>query len=488
MSLSLALSNALTGLRANTVQADIIANNVANSLTEGYARRSVALSPSAVGGTGAGVRVDGIIRASSPGLTEARRTAQSDAGAANTFTAAQNRLADAIGEPGAPRALATAADRLDSTLAAAIDSPESAVRLSDVVLAATDYASAINKVAAEAGALRTEADASIASQVRTINSSLVSIQSLNGEIKARSLGGGDVSALLDQRSQLIENISGMVPLRTIMREDNQVALFARNGAQLLDGSAVELGFQPTRVVTPDQTLANGALSGLTTNGQPVRIGEAGDGGLFDGGSLSAAFAVRDRIVPALSGDLDALAADLITRVQGLGADPTLAPGQPGLFTDDGLAFNVVNLTGLAGRISVNDAVNPGEGGLATRIRDGINAATTGDVGDAQILSGLQDALRAAVPAPSATGLSSQRSAAGFASELSSVVLARASSADEESLFRAGRLDQLRDAELSETAVDTDQELSRLLVVEQSYSANAKVIEVIDSLLARLLQI
>ncbi len=488
MSLSLAISNALTGLRANTTQADIISNNVANALTQGYARRSVGLAPASAGGIGSGVRVDGIIRASSPAVTEARRVAQSAAGAADTAMLAQNRLANVIGEPGAPRSLATTADRLDSTLAAAIDSPESAVRLSDAVTAAVDYAASINRIAAEAVALRTEADASISGQVRTINTSLTAIQSLNAEIKARALGGGDVSALLDQRAQLIEKISAMIPVRTVARDNEQVALFARNGGQLLDGAVFELGFEPTRLVTADQTLANGALSGITTNGQPVRIGEAGEAGLFDGGSLAAAFAVRDRIVPAVADTLDTLAADLIGRVQGLGADPSLAPGDAGLFTDGGGAFDPANLTGLAGRIAVNAAVNPATGGAVTRLRDGINAAAVGDAGDAGILTGLQDALRALIPAPTGGDLTGQRASAGFAAELSAMTLSDAARADEDSLFRKGRLDQLKDAELSDTGVDTDQELSRLLLVEQSFAANARVIQVIDGLLEQLLRI
>ena len=47
---------------------------------------------------------------------------------------------------------------------------------------------------------------------------------------------------------------------------------------------------------------------------------------------------------------------------------------------------------------------------------------------------------------------------------------------------------LVEAEGQTTRVDTDQELQRLLIVEQAYAANARVIETIDRLIQNLLEI
>ena len=121
MTLSLALNNALSGLQANTRQAEVISTNVANALTEGFGRRGLSLSPGAI----SGVRVDGVVRASAPALTEARRFADASASAASVLSDAFTRLASAVGEPGGLAALATAADDLDAALAAAADTPES---------------------------------------------------------------------------------------------------------------------------------------------------------------------------------------------------------------------------------------------------------------------------------------------------------------------------------------------------------------------------
>ncbi len=485
MTLSLALNNALSGLQVNTQKAEVISTNVANALTDGFGRRELALSSLATTG---GVRVDGVIRASSPAVAEARRFADAAAGDANVRSDAFTSLANAIGEPGNPGALATIADDFDASLSAAADTPESAALLKGAVLAAGDYAASINRIAAEVVNLRATADTSIASQVQTINSSLGKIQSLNAEIKTRELSGGDISALLDQRESLIKEVSSMIPIRTIERPYNEVAIYAANGGQLLDGKAYEIGFAASPGAAPGATIANGGLSGITLNGVPIAIGEGNGDGLLDGGSLAASFEVRDQIAPEASAMLDGLAAGLITRVQDLPQDGTLSPGDPGLFTDSGAAFDPADEFGVALRISLNPLVDQAAGGETFRLRDGLNAASQGVVGDATILRGLREALVANEPPTASSGLTSSRSAAGFAAELSVNLLTSADRAQGAALFEEGAATALLEAELAETGVDTDQELSRLLQVEQAFSANARVVSVVDELFERLLQL
>ncbi|MEZ5917889.1 MAG: flagellar basal body rod C-terminal domain-containing protein [Parvularculaceae bacterium] len=47
---------------------------------------------------------------------------------------------------------------------------------------------------------------------------------------------------------------------------------------------------------------------------------------------------------------------------------------------------------------------------------------------------------------------------------------------------------LQEAELSRTGVDTDRELQNLLLIEQAYAANARVIEVASQMIQRLLEL
>ncbi|MEM9043671.1 MAG: flagellar hook-associated protein FlgK [Pseudomonadota bacterium] len=488
MTLSLALNNALSGINVTSRQADAISDNVANALSEGFGRRDVQITSANAGGTGIGARVAGIDRAANPALTESRRLAEAELGRRDTISEGLARIAAQIGEPGDPQSLTSLADTLDAALAQAVDSPESPSLLNNVALSAGDYANQINRVAIEINTVRTETDASITQQVSVLNRNLGEIEALNDEIRSRNLAGLDTSALQDERQRLIDKVSSLIPIRVAKRDGGEVALFGRNGGQLLDGRAFEVEFTGTSVVTADRSLAAGNLSGLSIEGRPIDIGLGGDRGLLDGGSLSAAFELRDRILPDIIDQVDGLAADLVTRVQDLPQDPTLAPGDPGLFTDAGVAFDPANTLGLGSRIALNAAVDPLVGGDPTLLRDGLNATTVGEVGNASVLSGIQEALREQRAAPAGTGITGVQGVADLAADLGGLLLAEAANAEEDRLQQQGRTDALFDSERAVTGVDTDRELSRLLLIEQTFQANARVIEVVDSLLARLVQI
>jgi hypothetical protein len=181
----------------------------------------------------------------------------------------------------------------------------------------------------------------------------------------------DASPLMDQRQQLIDKIAEIVPLRQIDRDTGQIALISTGGAVLLDGRPALFGFTPVGKVTPDMTLASGALSGLTMNGRPVTFGDGS--GKLDGGAMAANFRLRDIEAPVQQVRLDALARDLIARFANPSVDTTLTSGAPGLFTDAGAAFNAATETGLAGRLAVNAAADPANGGALWRLRDGLGA-------------------------------------------------------------------------------------------------------------------
>src|SRR5690606_23132996 len=63
MSLSLTLSNALSGLQVNQSALQVTSNNIANVNTAGYSRKVVNTSPRVLGSQGAGVEISAITRA-----------------------------------------------------------------------------------------------------------------------------------------------------------------------------------------------------------------------------------------------------------------------------------------------------------------------------------------------------------------------------------------------------------------------------------------
>jgi flagellar hook-associated protein 1 len=483
MTISATMSNALSGLTAASRAAEVVSSNVANALTDGYARRELQLSSRSVGSAGQGVQVTGVRRMTDPVVTGDRRVAEAGAADRSLRADALSRIERAIGSPEETGSLTQRIATLETTLIEAASRPDSDARLNAVADAARALAIMLGHVTDEVQAVRKNADAGIGNDVQRINDALRGVADLNSQILGLSATGRDASALMDQRQQLIDGISALIPLREIQRSNGQIGLYTTGGAALLDGSQpARLEFAPMGVITAEMTLGSGALSPLTLNG---RVVDTRDGGLLSGGELAARFALRDDLGPRIQLDLDAIARDLIERLAPPGPDATLPPGAPGLFTDEGAALVHAAEQGLAGRIALNAVVDPRQGGAVWRLRDGLGAVVPGPSGNPALLTALGSALTDARPTASGALAGVSRSVAVLASQITSGIASARISAETETSFTAARADALRTMEL-EGAIDTDRELQDLLMIERAYGANARVVRAVDEMIQLLL--
>ena len=482
MSLSASLANALTGLTASARAASVVSSNVSNALTEGYARRELHLSPQSVGGRGAGVRVDGVTRVVDRTLLTDRRLADGEAGNARLKSGFLARIEGMTGTPEDAGSLSARVATLESALIQAASRPDSQARLQGAVDAATGLAGHLNALSDALQRERMNADAGISAQVRTLNESLSGIDRLNDEILAAAASGHDATALMDQRQTLVDRVAAIVPVREVAREHDQISLYTTGGAILLEGNPAVIGFSAAGVITPDMTIGSGALSGFTINGLAV---PSSDSGALGGGTLGALVAIRYDLAPAAQVQLDAVARDLVERFESPAIDPTRGPGQPGLFTDNGAAFDPLIEEGLAGRIALNALVDPRQGGQLWRLRDGLGAAAPGSVGDATLLQSLGTALSVARSPASGNFVGAARSASGLAADVLSGFAISRQSAEARESFATARHDALKEMQLAQ-GVDTDAEMQTLLMVEQAYAANARVVQVIDDLIQQLI--
>lgn len=481
MSLTQSVANALSGLSAASRMAETVAANLANALTEGYGRRQVELSSRVNGLAGAGVQVDGITRITDRAILADRRDAQSQHAGSSLSAAVLARVEQALGNADAGTSLAAQVTALQAALQAAGADPSSDIVLQQVFDRLDALADGIRHAADTVQTERQQADRAIAADIDLLNRNLLAVEQVNRDIVTARVTGTDPSGLLDRRQTLIDTIATIVPVREIARENGTIALMTPGGEMLLDGRARQYEFTPVAVVTADMTLHSGALSGIMRDGQPIS-GPAGIGRL-DGGTLGAAMRLRDDLLPAQGETLDRFAADLIARLSG-SADPTLAPADPGLFTDAGAAHDPALLTGLAGRITVNAAVDPAQAGALWHLRDGIGAAAPGPVGDATQLVRWADAL-------DATSILAPGSPAGRLGDHAARISAQAANArlmsDEAQAMSGARWRLLREAEFA-TGVDSDHELQLLLAIERAYAANARTLATVDAMFRTLLEI
>jgi flagellar hook-associated protein 1 FlgK len=481
MSITGAMNNALTGLAAASRGASTVSNNLANALTDGYARRELDLS--ARSGTG-GVQVNGEVRIINQTLLNDRRSSDADFARGEAQVDFLIAVQGVIGEPGSPMSLSDLMVDLETALVASAAQPQSGAMLEQGV---GKLSQLVDRLAGTASAIQQErgrADSEIDNMVTRLNSDLSRIERLNDDIKRAVLRGESGGGLLDERQRLIDSVSEIVPIREVDRGNGVVALMSPGGI-LMDGPAPRISFAPATVVTADLSIGGGTLSGLSVNGTALDLGR--DKHLLSGGRLEGLFAVRDLLGPSVQARLDGFARDLVERFEAGSVDPSRPSGSPGLLTDGGAAFDPAFETGLAGRLQVNPLVDPAQGGEAWRLRDGLGSSVPGNIGDASGLHRLSGAL-AELRSPASGGFpAGVRNASGLASDvLTSVGLVR-EMAESDAAYAMARSTALNDRLLSD-GVDSDSEMQRLLLIEQSYAANARVISASQEMLDTLMRI
>ncbi len=476
MTLGSAMNMAMTGLSVSARLAELVSTNVANATTAGFVRREAEVSALVLGGQGAGVRISAVRRDLDPHLLAERRGADAALAAAQTLTRFQRAAESALGGAEDGTSLSSRIADLESALLSASGQPDSDSLLARVLSAAQSLTSQINAASQGIQALRGQADRAIASDVSLLNGALQKVQDMNSQIRSTAASGRDTAALQDLRQSTIDSIATIVPLRQVPRENGDIALYTTAGAALVEGRAAVFGFAPTTTVTADQALGTGGLGGLTLNGRPLATDATG---LVSGGSLSAHFAIRDQIAPGVQQGLDNLAKDLILRFQDPAVDATRTAGEAALFTEAGAPLNPNGLPGLAGRLDVNAAVDPAAGGAIWRLRDGLGAGNAGAIGDPSLLRVLADTLMQA----GSFGKTAERQAA----DLMSATATSRLRAEDELAYASTRATSLQEQEAAK-GVDTDQELQHLMQIERAYSANARMLQIVDQMLATLMEI
>lgn len=483
MSITGALSNALSGLGAASRSAEVVASNIANAMTEGYGRRTVTLS-SATANSSGGVTIVGTTRHVDPNLLSERRLAGASLSSGDRLLSFALQAEGLIGVPGDGNSLADRVVELETALVSASNMPDATERLQNVTRSANRLAQGFKDASDGIQAQRMAADQNINAMVEALNSDLSRLAELNSEIVQAQVSGWDTSALLDQQQQIIDRVSELIPVRILSRDKGAVALYSMQGATLLDGSAAQLGFTPSNQITPFQRIDDGTLPGLILNGQPIRTDSTS--GVVKGGLLSAEFVVRDELAVEAQANLDALAQDMIERFQTVGVDPTLTAGQAAFFTDTGAVFTGPDNTGLSNRIALNANLAPRQGGNILLVRDGLASVGAGPASSNLILGNLVDAMSADRTLGVAT-IDGSGSAHDLVTRLISHNGGQRLEREQTASFNAGKFNALKDAELAE-GVDSDHEMQQLLLVEQAYTANARVIQTVDALMDALLRI
>ena len=470
MSLSGALNSATAGLHTTQGQSRIAADNVSNAMTPGYVRREAVLV-TASGGQGGAVisevrrEVDATLQRMSR-LENSRMTQyQSIQEGLTTYTAY-------LGQPGDGTSPADRFNDFQNSLTTLVNMPSSNGAQTSVALAAEDLVRSVKGAATTLSTTLNDVNMEIRYEVADLNTALYQLRDLNASGSGFTPGSLEAAQFDEKVDTILDQISGIVDTRIHRSSNGSISLYTVSGAALLEGRVVQdVTFNPS----------DGTLMAGNQDITPFKDGVRG----IQHGSLAGLSELKRETKPQFSQHLDEYARGLIQTFEE--ADASLAPGEAGLFTDNGIAFDPANITGLASRLQINSKISSTGEAEVWRIRDGLGATSPGAGSETVQINAFLAGLDTAMNAATGTGIPAEVTLRDFSAEMITSQAATRARAENDYNAAASAAEVVMSARRNSEGVNIDDEMQQLLLIEQSYAANSRVLtavsEMIDTLIA-----
>ncbi len=232
-----------SGLLATQRALATTANNITNASTEGYNRQRVNLAsrpPEFIGGDfqGTGVQVSSVSRIFDSFLTDEVRSGLSGQGRLSTFAGLAGRVGNIVGSDAS--GLSGGLQSFFASLEGLANDPSSTPVRQVVLSEAESLTRRFNTLNSRLESISREVDGRVSGTVEEINGLAQSIGELNERIARAqgASGGAGPNDLLDQRDQLISDLSQKIEVSTIDQGDGVINVFVGNGQNLVLGSNV----------------------------------------------------------------------------------------------------------------------------------------------------------------------------------------------------------------------------------------------------------
>jgi flagellar hook-associated protein 1 FlgK len=313
MSLSQALSAAVSGVNTTQQGLSVIAGNVANANTPGYIEESVnQVEVGTVGSGGTSVETTGINRNLNQLLQSQLWTETSGGSYADMTSTLYQQLQTIYGTPNSSTSFDAIYNNFTTALQSLATNPGSSTAQSAVVGAAQSLAQNLNSMTAGIQQIRTQAEQGISNDVQSANTLIQQIAQINGQLEGSSSSDSAAAALEDQRDQDVTQLSQLMNVRVVQNPDNQISVFTGNGQQLVANSrASQLSFANAGTLSATaQWSADPSQDGVGTITLTVPGGSSTDllaDGAIQSGEIAAYVQMRDNILPQAQTQLDEMA-------------------------------------------------------------------------------------------------------------------------------------------------------------------------------------
>jgi flagellar hook-associated protein 1 len=504
MSLTGILSIATGGLANINQQLGVVAQNVTNAGTPGYLTEVSTQSSVTTGDQPLGVAA-GPVRREVDAALQASLYAQNGvvAGLHTTGTALQ-RIDAVQGTPGQAGDLTGLLGALGNSFSSLENDPSNQAQQTRVVAAAQALAGQVNAIANAVRDGRQAAQDAIVADVGAINGSLATIGRLSDQVMSAQAAGKSTADYENQRDAAVASLSSLVGVRFLEQSNGDLLITTTNGLPLPTHGAATLATASANVGA-SSFYPGGSIPPITMSGVDVTAA-------LGGGELGANITLRDETLPGYQAQLDEFSETLSNRFaqQGLslftdptGTVPVATPpptqsgyigyaniiqvnpaiaAQPSLVRD-GTDFIAGSATGASAF-----APNPpgGPAGFNTLIQRVLNYS----LGREQ-----QPGVAQAPPAVTGLGPTGMLAApyaapadlGGFATALIAAQATDSGNASAQLGTEQAVQTTLSSNLQSEDGVSLDKQMSNMVVLQNAYAANAKVIAAVQSMWSQLLQ-
>ncbi len=319
----------LVGVASNAVAAyqralGTVSNNIANVATDGYSRQAVVLqaNPVSKNGTiymGTGVMVDRIQRQYDAFAEANLRNSSSDLSSQEPMVNYANRVVDVMG--GQTMGLTSALDQFFSSARDLSTDPASTVVRGSFVRDAQGLASRFGQLSSQLDLVQEETSQAVESSVGQMNSIIKQLAQVNTQLTINKTANAQPAALLDQRDNLLKELSGFTHVNTYFSENGEVL--------------VSLG--PS--VTQDIVVNGGKATAISANfnaASPEKVslvldpyGKPSPLTSVTSGSLAGLMAFREQVLGSTRSALDNLANTFVNEVNSIHQQGVDGYGDPG---------------------------------------------------------------------------------------------------------------------------------------------------------------
>jgi flagellar hook-associated protein 1 FlgK len=345
------LTAGLSSINANSAAMRVTANNIANVNTPGYVRRTVQHETLAPAGLLSGVTLGEVNRAVDAYF--GREVVNSRAAFAryDTQSTFMDQLNAVLGAPGDGSSLSSRLDSLYAALGQASLDPALLANRQSALAQFQNVAQSVSDLSFSINALRQSADRQLGVVTDTANDLIKRLWDINNEIEHALMGGDTATGLLDQRDQMVNELSKLIGIRTNLQSDGRLFIATENGLSLVSDVYTRMKMTPSSGPSFHPLTIQSVNTGT---GQVIGTPQVVDPH-SGSGEIRGLLDMRDIHLAQLGEELGSFAQGLTLAVNaqhnanGSVPPPAVMNGrQTGLLAGDGLNFDGQVTIGLAG--------------------------------------------------------------------------------------------------------------------------------------------